>query len=185
MVKIAVYCPKTFFRYQTVKDSISLFMRKKTAPEVKALFRQTVYGWSHKPRFQQKLTNRPDYMAMSVWASGDNANQYSLVNFGTRPHTIYPVNAKMLRFKWGGRGSYRASTTPGKLMSKRHYKTGPVRSFLSVDHPGFEARRFDQTIAEQYRDTFKKDMRTAIRAAVSAEMKRGNRESEALHSATS
>ena len=96
MVKIAVYCPKTFFRYQTVKDSISLFMRKKTAPEVKALFRQTVYGWSHKPRFQQKLTNRPDYMAMSVWASGDNANQYSLVNFGTQAHPIMPKSIPFL-----------------------------------------------------------------------------------------
>jgi len=165
-ISIKVTIPKEILRQQAVQDSIALFMTRKTAPEVKALFRGTVYGWANKPSFRQKLTRRAGYMSETVWADGANADQYQMVNAGAPPHDIYPVHAKQLVFKWNGQGSYKASTMPRILTSKRHYKTGPVRFFNSVHHPGFPAREFDKTIADQYEPTFRSDMQDAINAAV-------------------
>ena len=182
MVKIIAFYPKTLFKDKTVVDSIALVMRRKSAIEVKSMFRRSTYGWKaeNKPVWGQKLTKRASYMSMKIKTTS-NYDVYSMVNYGTRPHEITPKGSGLLSFKWGGKGSYLASTTPGSIMSKRAYKTGPVRTFLKVDHPGIkDPRRFDETIKEQYEPTFIKDMRDAVQAAASAEMARANRESNAM-----
>jgi len=37
---------------------------------------------------------------------------------------------------------------------------------MQVNHRGFEAREFDQTIADQYEDTFRDDMQDAMQDAI-------------------
>ena len=163
---ITVTIPKEILSDKIVQDSIALVMVKKTAPETKFLFKKTVFGWANKPSFRQKLTRRAHYMSMYVYASGTNADQYALVNAGADPHVITPIGKGYpLKFKWGGKGSYKASSSPRIIQSKRHYKTGPVRTFMSVNHPGFPAREFDQAIAEEYAPTFRKDIQDAIGVA--------------------
>lgn len=165
-ISVKVTIPKDILRQSIVQDSIAQVMVRKTAPEVKTLFRKTVFGWRNKPTFRQHLTRRANYMSEEIWADGINAPQYELVNAGTKPHTITPkASGYPLKFKWGGTGSYKASSTPRIIQSKRHYKTGPVRTFMSVHHPGFEAREFDKTIAKEYEPTFRKDIQDAISVA--------------------
>jgi len=162
IIKFNIIVPKQLLSQQILQDSIALKMKKKTAPEVKILFRKTVYGWKNKPSFRQKLTRREDYISERIWADGNNAYQYQLVNFGTIRHRIPKYGSTLLKFKWNYPGSYKASSSPGVIQSKRHYKTGPVRTFMSVMHPGFKPREFAQTIAKEYRPTFIKDMMKAM-----------------------
>ena len=165
-ITVTVTVPKEILSQTIVQDAIAQVMVKKTAPEVKTLFRKTVFGWKNKPTFRQKLTRRANYMSEEIWADGINAQQYAWVNFGTKPHSITPRGSGYpLRFKWGGSGSYKASSRPRIIQSKRHYKTGPIVRLASVKHPGFEAREFDKTIAEHYDPIFRKDIQDAISVA--------------------
>ena len=165
-ISVKVTIPKEILNQRIVQDSIAQMMTKKTAPEVKTLFRKTVFGWKNKPAFKQKLTRRAGYMSETIWAEGPSADQYQMVNFGTPPHIITPRGSGYpLKFKWGGTGSYKASSRPGIIQSKRHYKTGPVVRLASVNHPGSEARNFDQAIAKEYAPTFRKDIQDAIGVA--------------------
>ena len=172
--EVRVFVPKDILRQSIVQDNIALFMTKKTAPEVKALFRSTVFGWSNKPSFRQKLTKRANYMSETVWADGDTitprgltvAEQYYLVSSGVRPHTIPSSGTTYMRFPFQGRGkSYKASTSPGSIKSRKNYQLGHYTTFWKVNHPGLEARRFDETIGKQYDPIFRADMQTAISVA--------------------
>ena len=164
-ISINVTVPKELISMPIVQDSIANFMVRKTGPEVKKLFRDTVYGWKNKPSFRQRLYRSMYKMSMTVWADDPNADQYQMVNYGTKPHEIRPRGNYPLRFKWGGYGSYKASSSPGVIKSKRHYKTGPTVFMKKVNHPGNEPRRFDIAIADEYEDTFRDDVQDAISVA--------------------
>jgi len=86
---------------------------------------------------------------------------YALVNAGSPPHPIYPRKGGFLRFKPG----YRPATTPGQLRSRRAYRSGKyviARSISDPEHPGFEARNFDELVAKEYDPQFVKDMQEAV-----------------------
>jgi len=67
----------------------------------------------------------------------------------------------MLRFQVG----YRSATRPRVLSSRAYSRFGNYVSSRGVNHPGFEAREFTKTIAEEYEDTFVHDMQDAIHVA--------------------
>jgi len=162
---ITVTIPKEILSDKIVQDSIAQVMVKKTAPEVKFLFKKTMFGWANKPTFRQALTRRTTYIAEEIWADGVNAEQYERVNAGASPHPIPSSGTTFMRFRWGGRGSYKASSSPRIIQSKRHSQSGGVVTMFKVNHPGFPAREFDQAIAEEYAPTFRKDIQDAIGVA--------------------
>ena len=176
-IKVNVFVPKDILRQSIVQDAIAHVMVRKTAPEVKTLFRKTVFGWKNKPIFRQLLTKKAGYMSESIWADGSSKTrpnglpawqQYALINSGTSKKN-YPIRPRgkgyPLRFRWGGKGSYTASSTPGIIQSKRHSQKGKIVKPWVVTHPGFDARHFDTTIRDQYAPIFKKDIQDAIGVA--------------------
>lgn len=130
-----------------------------TIPALETVFRHTVDGWEHKPTFKgtQRITRNS--ITMSVSASGPHADQYALVNSGSPPHTINARRGGLLRFQRG----YRASTRPRMLSSRAKSRFGPYVGAVQVNHPGFEAREFDETIAELFQPIFEADMAEAMR----------------------
>ena len=183
-IKVSVFVPKEILSQAIVQDAIAQVMVKKTAPEGKTLFKKTVFGWAHKPSFRQALTRRANYISMRIWAQGGDTNryglsatdQYQMVNFGTKPHPITIRQfGRLLTFNWAGPGSYKASTSPGRIQSNRHYKVGPLVQKFAVDHPGIkEPRRFDLAIKKQYEPTFRKDMQDAISVAAAKTVQSNN-----------
>ena len=159
---MTVTVPDEILNKREVRNAIADVMQHKTAMELKSLFRTTVFGWSNKPSFRQKFTEHATEMSEAVYAYGRNAGQYALVNEGSPPHLISAVNTKFLRFRPG----YRASTTPGFLVSRRNYRSGAYVYRKYVNHPGFEGRKFDELIAEEYYGTFYNDMADAIKLVV-------------------
>jgi hypothetical protein len=161
-ISINVTIPKEILSQRIVQDSIAQVMTKKTAPEVKTLFRKTVFGWANKPSFRQLLTKRAGYMSETIWADGPNADQYQMVNFGVPEHRIPKSGFTLMSFRPG----YRASSTPRVIQSGRHYRSGPQAFAMSIEkHPGLKAREFDKAIAKEYEPTFRKDIQDAISVA--------------------
>jgi len=158
-IKVKVIVPKEILNVQRVVDEIAKAQRDKTAPDLKRMFKQTVEGWKNPPDFSQKQRISPSEIAMAVFASGSNADKYTLVNEGSPKHPIVPRQARMLRFRTG----YRAGTQPRVLRSQAYQRFGNYISTMIVpNHPGFKAREFDDTIAKEYKRTFEKDMQEAI-----------------------
>lgn len=73
---------------------------------------------------------------------------YYYLNFGTKAHPIKPRNARVLRFRTKGRGSYRPKTHQGKLSSTTGGPVGPWVYSMGHQHPGNWGRGWDITITE-------------------------------------
>jgi len=158
-IQVTVTAPKTLLNEQVIRDQIEKAMRSKTAPDLKRQFEKTVQGWKHPPDWSQKFTNQVNYVSVTVWASGANKEQYGLVNYGSPPHTIAPKRrGSILRFRPG----YRAATKPRVISSRAPQRSGEFVGAYSVKHPGFEARRFDEAVAEEIGPRFAEDMQEAI-----------------------
>lgn len=159
-ISVRVTVPKEILNIPAVQQEIASTQREKTAPQLRRLFGQTVEGWGNKPRWDTKQTITSDQISIAVWAAGENADQYQIVNFGVGHY--YPIVPKrpggMLIFQEG----YRASTRPRVLSSRPYQRFGRIRRAMSVMHPPIEPRAFDETIADEISEDFSTDMQDAI-----------------------
>ena len=158
-IQIKVTVPDEIVNVPEVRTRIERALRTQTGPDIRRNLQKTVQGWKNKPSWSQLLTNRTNYLSVMVWASGPNASQYGLVNAGSPAHAIRPKGGGMLRFQPG----YRAGTSPGKLTSRSPQRSGTHISARGVSHPGFEARKFDEAVAEEISLDFYYDVQDAIR----------------------
>lgn len=161
-IRITVTVPAIVLNSSFVRDQIMRKMRQKTGPDLRREFKETVEGWTSAPDFSQTVFMNQDGIITHVFPSGNGTAKYELVNAGSPPHIITPRRRGMLRFQTG----YRAATRPRVIGSRAKARSGNFISTPIVRHPGFEARAFDQTIAEEYADTFAEDMQDAIKMAV-------------------
>lgn len=160
-IRITVKVPKIVLNSSFVRAEILKKMRQKTGPDLRREFKKTVEGWDNAPDFDQTFPQGAGSIATHVFPSGPGTAQYERVNAGSPPHLITPRRAPVLRFQPG----YRPATRPRVIGSRSKARFGNFVATQTVHHPGFEAREFDATIAEEYYDTFAEDMQDAIRIA--------------------
>ena len=158
MISIKVTLPKVEFARKKWLDSIASKQRAKALPKLRALFRQTVFGWSVKPDFGWSQTKTSGEISINVYPRGEGADIWNLVNKGSPPHRIPKTGFARMVYRPG----YKAATKPGSLQSGRKYRSGKPRVSYSIDHPGFEARNFTELIAEKYASDFAMDMQEAV-----------------------
>jgi hypothetical protein len=158
-ISIKVSIPKEIVNVEKVRQAIIDAQNRKTKPALVQLFGQTVDGWKNRPEFRSRRVDTSSQLGIRVYPAGANADQYVLVNEGARPHIIRPRRARMLRFQPG----YRAGTRPRSLHSSAFARSGQFVTAQMVHHPGFEAREFTQTIADEHESDFKSDMEQAIK----------------------
>ena len=108
-------------------------------------FVETTESWNHKPVFQRRAT----VDGVEVYTDDEI---FRFVDLGTKPHDIYPRNAPRLRFQ----SQYTAKTTPGNIASRSGGKSGPFVFAKKVRHPGFEGRKFTETIMRRRQALLKK-----------------------------
>lgn len=167
-LKISVKVPNKLLDEEEVRKAIKRILISKTTPEVKALFRGTTFGWSNKPRWRNRTTESAKQIAAHIWLdpNGPNADKYRMVSMGVEPHNIPPrTPGGLLHYQ----KSYKPSTSPGSLLSRRNYKFGPWVTrrgiggrFSGKFHPGLEARLFPEQIAKEYFPTFRRDINKTI-----------------------
>ncbi len=158
-VKLRVFVPKEIFNNAQANRAIQHVMLQKTTREIRQEFNKTVTTWDDKPNFQSDHYFGTGVMWVKVYTY---STHYRLVNAGAAPHIIRPRRAKMLRFQT----QYRAKSRPKLIRSFAGGKSGPYISTPAVSHPGFEAREFDKTIAEEYAQTFHDDIQNAINEGI-------------------
>lgn len=119
-------------------------------------FQVTTQTWEHQPTFTLSKPNEDTRIV-----STDDAI-YGYVNFGTKPHIIVPRNGKVLT--WIG-GNFKAKTRPRVIGSNKGSNKGNTIVYTKlVQHPGNEAREFDETIAKKWCRELPKTMQRAIDA---------------------
>lgn len=106
------------------------------ARDVVADFKTTTATWKHQPEF--KVTE----VSAAEWIISTDDKVWSMLDDGTKPHIIRPKRAKLLRFQWGGQGSYKAKTKPGYLGSSKGKVSGPIVFRKQVRHPGTKPRKW-------------------------------------------
>lgn len=118
----------------------------------------TVQTWTRKPVFTSQR--------LALWERviGTDDEIYGYVNHGTEPHIIRPRNpGGVLAFQSG----YQAKTIPNVAFSRAGGAFGPTVHAREVNHPGTEARNFDDAIANRVQSRivslFNLGMRNAIR----------------------
>jgi len=144
-------------------EAVILKDMQKMAREMKKDFAKTTATWDTKVQFQYRT--EPPARPMDGRARVDiqvgpkpntaGATIYGYVDKGTRgPYPIPKAGnttAKTLYFQWGGRGSYRAKTSPRTLGSTAGGPSGPMVSRKRVMHPGIKhPRKFTETIARRW-----------------------------------
>jgi len=124
---------------------------------VKVDFQTTTETWSHQPQFAIESGDGERTVATTDPI-------YGYVSGGTRPHVIVPKRAKVLRFNAGAKPK-----TSVRVIGSTAGAAGstPVVAHR-VQHPGTEAREFDQVIAEKWEKEVATIMQRAIDAVVGA-----------------
>lgn len=155
-VQINVTIPKLAINSSVIRNSIEQAMKRKTGPQMKRLFEQTVVGWSRPGEFLQSGHNWTSEVAVRVYT---RSSVYAYVNNGTPPHRIPKSGFKFMRFRPG----YSAATSPRVLSSRKPSSFGSYVTAFSIPmHHGIKARDFDVEVAEQVYPDFIQDMQEAI-----------------------
>lgn len=126
------------------------------AKDIKVDFDVTTQTWKDRPDFA--IEKRDGYRSVST-----EDEIYGYVNFGTRPHLIMARPGGGLRFQTG----FRPKTRVRYIGSNAGGASGPFVGAKSVQHPGSEAREFDQTIQEKWDGLMQNTLQRAIDAEVS------------------
>jgi hypothetical protein len=140
---------------------------EKISHEIKADFEKTVATWNNKPVFERIVSVGPSSIDVLV---GTDDQIYNWVDKGTRPHVIFAgaytgkSNKTALVFP----GTFTAKSIPGVISSRAGSKGGDrvVRPY--VNHPGTEARKFDETIAKKWKTRYKRRMEAALKKGATA-----------------
>ncbi len=150
--------------WQAFYSEIAKTLSDEVAPKLISYFERVTNPWRNQPKFVSKFRLTRQSATVDVFPIGPNANIWRYVSKGTRPHPIQPKGPGYpLRFKWGGKGSYKARTTtsggyngPGKVVG------GKAVRFMRVNHPGNKPRNFERHIARWYAPQFRRTMKNAV-----------------------
>lgn len=147
------------FKDKAFKDAI-LKAANKYADVLQDDFEKTTETWEHEVEFEKEVDYKPNGPEVLV---GTDDEIYGYVNNGTRKdYPIPKAGPGLLRFQWGGKGSYTPKTTPKVIGSKPGGPSGPIVFMRQVIHPGIEARHFDKEIQRIHEPKFKRAMEQAM-----------------------
>lgn len=126
-----------------------------SAKAVKVDFGVTTQTWKKKPEFAIAETDDGRIV-------GTEDEIYGYVNDGTRPHIIEAKNGKSLAF-----GVPSSPKTAVRVIGSSAGSRGSVTiKRKRVRHPGTDARKFDEVIAEKWQEQFPVTMQRALDAEV-------------------
>lgn len=128
-------------------------------------FERTVRTWRDKPVFDP-IHNKVLLVGSNIMRVESTTSQltYKFVVDGTKPHTIVPKRAKMLRFP----GTFYPKSIPGLIDATPGFSGPPIEYRNKVEHPGVEARHFDRDIKRKQEANAKQIMSAAILLAASS-----------------
>lgn len=111
---------------------------------VKVNFKLATHSWdaSNTPRWKDRGPYTSGGSRIREYTTSDYP--FLWVDEGTRPHKIYPVRAKFLRFNTG----FIPKTKPKRLVATSGAYFGPETFRTQVSHPGIKAREITEQVKE-------------------------------------
>ena len=161
----AVRSRRKFVKAPQIKKALGRRMDAKVKPHFIAAFDEKVSDWSVKPEFKARKFITPDYIKVNVYPAGAGKQRWIWVSRGTKgPYNIPTAGPGLLSFMLG----YSARTKP---RGRAHVGTGKakgprVTGIMQVQHPGIEAREFEEVIAEDEKDWYSRTMENLWRQAI-------------------
>lgn len=172
--------PKVLFRpilargqradFDKIIEEVNAEIDNTIKPELIAKHDEIVAGWNVKVSFGALKRVNENGITVFVYPKGENKEIYGYVTAGTRPHDIPKVPkppGKSLKFKWGGKGSYKPATAP--FAGPPRLSSGGKGEWVfpkQVKHPGIEPRHFEKKIADEYKPRFKNLIENAFRRGI-------------------
>ena len=127
-------------------------------------FEKTTKTWEHDVDFYQVRASQQGDMGQG--AAGTDDTIYGYVTRGTKPHGEDAVNANMMFFATDSV----PKTTKGTIGSKGNSNNSDFVFTKHVDHPGIEARGFEDTISTRRQ----RNLQTNVQAAIAREVERSS-----------
>lgn len=140
MTMKAIKIPRNLFNTAQLERAIENALTG-SAKAAKVDFDVTTQTWTKRPEFT--IDSEPGKRTIST----DN-EIYGYVNDGTPPHPIVAKNAPTLVFGV----PFKAKTAVRVIGSGAGSKGATIRRPKAVQHPGTDAREFDQVIKEKWDD---------------------------------
>ena len=160
---------KRFLDTARVMAELARTLKQVVEPELTKRFEHVVANWKTAVAFKAKSKVSADGISVEVVPTGPGAKIWGYVSRGTPRHDIPAKPGKRLFFIWGGPGSYKPKTKPGgKFGGPGTVTGGKVTRPLVVDHPGTEAREFEETISDDMTPWFRRIMENAWRRGIRA-----------------
>lgn len=120
--------------------------------------------WDHKPDFAGHEFRGPRELKLVVVAEGENAEIWRWVTLGTKgPYSIPKEGPSLLVWREGYQPHTRADGSfggPGEATGDLVFR------YTQVQHPGIEARKFVERIAEENEDWFRTEAERAWDRAI-------------------
>ena len=160
----AVRSRRKFVKAPQIVRCVGAEMDRRVKPHFIRQFNDVVSDWNHKPKFKARKVISGESIKLFVFPAGKNKKIWTYVSRGTRRHKIRPKKpGGLLAFTLG----YSART---KARGKAHVGTGKAtgdRVFAAeVDHPGTEAREFEEVIADENKGWYSRTMESIWRRCI-------------------
>jgi hypothetical protein len=126
-----------------------------TRNQIKRDFEGTTRHWKTPVVFQISKKKTGDSYTFTAFTDNEI---YGYVNDGTDPHVIRAKNAPYLVFTVGGV----AKTSVNSIKSGKGSRGSQWVSKKEVKHPGTKARKFDEKIAQRFKDRWVKESNEAL-----------------------
>lgn len=167
--------PKAAAQYKAVQDEVRIGLKRVGDRTVRA-YQAVVKNWERKPGFKAEIGSggKQLYVRIKVTGSRRNIENWNRIDkTGAKPHVIRPKRAKLLRFVWGGPGSYAPKTnaSPARFGGSGKVANGRVVYRKFVNHPGFKARKFSEAINKDSRELMDKEVRNGYRRGLRRALK--------------
>lgn len=128
-----------------------------TAEDMQAMYESTASTWTDQPVFEIVKIGK-GYKVMTL------DEIWNMLEHGTRPHRIEPVNGTALSFQ----SQYQAKTTAGMIAAGGGGAFGDYVFALGVDHPGTKPRNWHELIYNKIQPQVVRNVRQALREGVEA-----------------
>ena len=136
-------------------------MANSVAKDIEKDLKEITKTWDHKPEFE--ALKEISQTGTTVMVLTDDS-VFNMLDAGIKEHDIFPKeDGGVLAFPWDGYGSYIPKTEPGWIGSRKS-KVGVTKNIRAyVHHPGVDARKFYDAVAERWQKRFNDRCNKAIK----------------------
>ena len=149
-----------FLDQRAFRREVENVIERKSKPELIQAHERVTVNWKTDIEFKARKRINQKGISIFVFPAGENKMIWVYVTGGTKPHLIRPKGPGYpLKFQTG----YKPKTAAVGKFGGPGVSTGPTVRAFKVKHPGIKARKFEETIAADYKKVFSRDIENAMR----------------------